>query len=141
MYVLDEEMEPVPVGVAGELYIGGEGLGRGYLNQPDGTAASFVPNPFVRDSNLGGCRLYRTKDYVRRRTDGNLEYLGRLDRQVKIRGFRIELEEIEAALREHGDVRQAVVTVREVGGNTQLVAYVVPRPEGGAPGTASRGGP
>jgi SAM-dependent methyltransferase/acyl carrier protein len=125
MYVLDEKMESVPVAVAGELFIGGIGLGRGYLDRPDLTAQLFLPNPLAQGA--GGERLYRTGDQGRWLTDGNLEFLGRLDYQVKIRGFRIELGEIEAALLDHENVEQAVVVVREDGSaNKRLVAYVVP---------------
>jgi len=123
-YVLDPHLNPLPVGAAGELYIGGEGVVRGYLNRPEETAARFIPDPFDRTP---GARLYKTGDLVRHLPDGDLELLGRLDHQVKIRGFRIELEEIEAVISAYDGVRQTVVTVRpEKEGDPGLIAYVVP---------------
>ena len=116
-------MEPVPVGVTGELYIGGEGVARGYTNRPELTAERFVPHPY---SEVGGERLYRTGDIGRYRRDGVIEFVGRKDEQVKIRGYRIELGEIEAVMKEYGGVKQAVVEVREgEDGDKQLVGYVV----------------
>jgi len=122
-YVLDRQMEPVPIGVAGELYIGGQYVARGYLNRPELTAERFIPDPF---SQSVGARLYSTGDVARYLADGRLEFLGRQDQQVKVRGFRIELGEIETALRESEGVREVVVTAyTNTNGATQLAAYVV----------------
>jgi amino acid adenylation domain-containing protein/non-ribosomal peptide synthase protein (TIGR01720 family) len=133
IHVLDRHLSPTPVGVAGELYIGGVQLARGYLGRPGLTADTFVPDPFARDAADGsgssagpGARLYRTGDLARVRPDGAIEYLARLDHQVKVRGFRIELGEIEAALRQQPSVREAVVVARdEPPGRKRLVAYLV----------------
>lgn len=122
-YVLDRNSQPVPIGIPGELYLAGDGLARGYLNQPELTAERFIENPF-RD---GASRMYRTGDLVRYLPSGEIEYLGRIDNQVKIRGFRIELGEIETVLASHASVLQAVVVAREDhAGEKQLAAYFVP---------------
>jgi acyl carrier protein len=164
IYLLDRDFNPVPIGVVGEIYLGGDGLAQGYLNRPELTTERFIPNPVV-DSRRGNppvvalhvdrvgteapplsthhsiiqqpealpvppppypSRLYKTGDLARYRSDGNLEFLGRIDQQVKIRGFRIELGEIEAVLSQHPAVREIVVVIREVEGDRQLIAYVVP---------------
>jgi amino acid adenylation domain-containing protein len=124
-YVVDSHLQPVPVGVPGELLIGGAGLARGYLNRPELTAEKFIADRFRAGA---GSRLYRTGDLVRYREDGTLEFLDRIDQQVKIRGFRIELGEIESLLRSHSGVREAAVVVPERG-EKQLMAYVVPAGE------------
>ncbi|XXX82517.1 amino acid adenylation domain-containing protein [Sorangium sp. So ce134] len=131
VYLLDPRGELVPVGVPGELYLGGVGVARGYLNRPELDAARFLPD---RLSGEPGARMYRTGDRARWLPDGTIEFLGRVDHQVKIRGYRIELGEIEAVLREHPAVEEAVVVAREdAPGNKRLVAYVIPRiDDGGA---------
>jgi len=127
IYILDKHLEPVPIGVAGELHIGGKAPGRGYLKRPDLTADKFIPDAF---SEKGGERLYKTGDLARYRSDGAIEFLGRLDHQVKIRGMRMELGEVEAALCQHPDVREAVILAQEItAGNKSLVAYVVSKQE------------
>jgi len=135
-YVLDAYGQPAPVGVAGELFIGGEGLARGYLSHPAQTAERFVPNPF---DQKGGARLYRTGDLARYLPAGQIEFLGRADQQVKIRGHRIELREIETTLDQHDSVQESVVTLREdVPGEQRLVAYVVPNRQYAAPRAARK---
>ena len=123
VYILDAELEPVPVGVVGELYTGGAGLAIGYLNDSALTAERFIPNPF--SAGLG-TRLYRTGDYARYRVDGSIEFIGRIDHQVKLRGHRIELTEIEGALKQHAAARDVVVVMRRSEhGNKQLIAYII----------------
>jgi amino acid adenylation domain-containing protein/non-ribosomal peptide synthase protein (TIGR01720 family) len=131
-FILDARGRPVPTGAAGELFIGGDGLARGYLNRPALTAEKFVPDPF---SNEPGARLYRTGDSARWLSNGEIEYLGRLDQQVKMRGFRIELGEIETALNRHSSVGSSVVVLHsDQNGDKHLVAYLVPANGGAAPG-------
>nr|WP_083636515.1 hybrid non-ribosomal peptide synthetase/type I polyketide synthase [Leptolyngbya sp. 'hensonii'] len=130
VYILDATLEPVPIGVPGELYIGGAGLAREYLNRPDLTEERFIPNPFSANPVD---RLYKTGDLVRYLSDGTIEFIGRRDNQIKLRGYRIELGEIETVLGRHGSVRDAVVILREdTPGNKQLVAYITAQ-EGQSP--------
>jgi amino acid adenylation domain-containing protein len=126
IYILDSYFKPVPVGVPGELCIGGAGVARGYKNRPELVAQQFIPNPFSGDP---GARLYRTGDLARYHVDGNIEFLGRIDHQVKIRGFRIELGEIEMVLRRHPVISHVVVVDKEVFGDKRLIGYVVPKGE------------
>ena len=124
IYILDSYLQPVPLGVQGELHIGGVGLAQGYLNRPELSAEKFIPNPF---SSEPGARLYKTGDLARYLPDGNIEFIGRIDQQLKIRGFRIELGEIEATLSQHPNIQQSVVIAREdVPGDQRLVAYIIP---------------
>ncbi|MDB9509542.1 amino acid adenylation domain-containing protein, partial [Microcystis aeruginosa CS-338/01] len=140
VYILDSHLQPVPIGVVGELHIGGLGLARGYLNRPELTQEKFIPNPFEKDEvipptpiNKGGnepSKLYKTGDLCRYLPDGNIEYLGRIDNQVKIRGFRIELGEIETVLSQHSGVKTAVVIAQKDETNQKrLVAYIIPQIE------------
>ncbi|MCP2731317.1 amino acid adenylation domain-containing protein, partial [Symplocastrum sp. BBK-W-15] len=129
-YILDQNLQPLPIGIPGELHIGGTGLARGYFNRPELTAEKFIPNPFekskvtLQKSKLD--RLYKTGDLARYLPDGNIEFIGRIDNQVKIRGFRIELGEIEAVLIQHPDIQETVVIAREdIPGDKRLVAYIV----------------
>ena len=124
IYILDDEMEPVPVGEVGELWIGGDGLARGYRGRPDLTEERFVRNPF---DTADGARIYKTGDVARYRPDAAIEFLGRIDHQVKVRGFRIELGEIETALARHPEIADAVVVARGSGAEAELAAYVIPR--------------
>jgi amino acid adenylation domain-containing protein len=123
LYVLDSNYQPVPIKIPGELYIGGVGIARGYLHRLELTAKRFIPNPFDTSNNL-----YKTGDLVRYLPDGNLEFLGRIDRQVKIRGYRIELEEIESLLLQHPAIQAVTVITQETAANTQLIAYIVFKP-------------
>ncbi|NET44009.1 non-ribosomal peptide synthetase [Okeania sp. SIO2B3] len=127
IYILDGNLQPVPIGVPGEIHIGGIGLARGYLNRPELTLQKFIPNPFINQPEQ---KLYRTGDLGRYLPDGNIEFLGRIDHQVKIRGFRIEIGEIEATLTQNSTVKETVVVAREdTPGNQRLVAYIVPENE------------
>lgn len=126
LYVLDADLQPQPVGIVGELCIGGAGVGRGYVNDPAQSRQRFLPDPFSRQA---GARLYRTGDLARRRIDGTIECLGRADHQVKVRGYRIELKEIETALADHPDVRAGIVEPRrEANGDVRLIAHIVAKP-------------
>jgi acyl carrier protein len=138
VHVLDASLEPVPVGVPGELCVGGPAVARGYLGRPALTAERFVPDPFAAGS---GARLYRSGDRARWRPDGTLEFLGRLDRQAKVRGFRVEPGEVEAALARLPGVRQAAAVVREdAPGERRIVGYAVPREGASLTGAALRAG-
>ncbi|HKP12625.1 MAG TPA: amino acid adenylation domain-containing protein, partial [Blastocatellia bacterium] len=137
IYILDKQLRPAPVGVPGELYIGGSGVGRGYLGRYELTSDRFVPDPFSR---VPGMRLYRTGDLARYLTDGSIEYLDRIDNQVKIRGFRIELGEIEAALMQHPGIAAAATVCQTVADDKRLVAYIVACTPGAPDGEAVAGG-
>jgi acyl carrier protein len=124
IYILDGSLNPLPIGVPGELHVGGSGLARGYINRPELTSERFIPDPF---SDAPGARLYKTGDIARWRSDGNIEFLGRVDDQVKIRGFRVEPAEVEAVLGQHPALRGTAVLARmDASGDERLVAYVVP---------------
>jgi len=124
VYVLDKHLNPAPVGIPGQLYVGGDGLARGYLNRPELTAESFISHPFATEA---GAQLYKTGDLVRYRATGEIEFIGRIDGQVKVRGYRIEVAEIESVLAEHESVREAVVIARQDSGDKHLAAYVTPK--------------
>jgi len=127
VYLLDQHLRPVPIGITGEIHVGGAGIARGYLNHPRLTAERFIPDPFSRKP---GARLYKTGDLARFHADGQIEFIGRVDQQVKLRGFRIELGEIETVLGQHPSVREAVVVAREdASGGKRLIAYLVTREE------------
>ncbi|HBH81825.1 MAG TPA: phenylalanine racemase, partial [Nitrospira sp.] len=123
IYLLDSDFNPVPIGVPGELHIGGDGLARGYWQRPDLTAERFIPDPF---GTYPGQRLYRTGDQARYRPDGTLEFLGRVDHQVKVRGYRIELGEIESCLDRHPQIARSIEVVCDEQEDKRIVAYVVP---------------
>jgi non-ribosomal peptide synthetase component F len=130
VYILDHYLQPVPIGVAGELHIGGDSVARGYLNQPQLTAEKFITIEHLGGQDAHPTRVYKTGDLARYLPDGNIEFLGRIDHQVKIRGFRIELGEIESVLSQHPAIRETVVLAREDElGNKRLVAYIVPSQE------------
>ena len=136
VYILDQHLQPVPIGVPGELHIAGVCLARGYINHSDLTAEKFIPHPF---NSVPGARLYKTGDLARYRADGNIEFLGRRDHQVKIRGFQVEPGEIEVRLKQHPLVREAAVLAREdLPGGKQLAAYIVPREQSAVPPTDLR---
>ncbi|HZU79957.1 MAG TPA: amino acid adenylation domain-containing protein, partial [Acidimicrobiales bacterium] len=138
IYILNQKLQPVPVGVSGELHIGGANLAEGYLHQKELTQKRFISSPFAAPGLLGGGRLYKTGDLARFLPDGNIEYLGRLDRQVKLRGARIEPEEIETVLRRHPAIADAVVTIHSFGADDErLVAYVVPLGQADFPDAAA----
>jgi acyl carrier protein len=131
IYILDPSMNPVPIGVIGEIWVGAAHLARGYLNRPDLTQERFLPDPFSREhSSKPNSKLYRTGDLGRFRSNGEIEFVGRTDHQVKINGFRVDLPEVERALMSHTGVSRAATAVREIGNGQRLVAYVVAKPFG-----------